>query len=78
MDHLNHFVYMFQLYFELYEQEKERYEKELKEYSARDIIPPPSDSIPVPAREGVIPSHSLQIKKERDWGSHGRLCLHVI
>ncbi|XP_025094088.1 uncharacterized protein LOC112563879 isoform X2 [Pomacea canaliculata] len=46
--------------------EKERYEKELKEYSARDIIPPPSDSIPVPAREGVIPSHSLQIKKERD------------
>ena len=58
--------HLLQLYYELYEQEKERYEKELREYSARDMVAYSEDSIPVPAREGVIPSHSLQMKKERD------------
>ncbi|XP_076465467.1 uncharacterized protein LOC143297160 [Babylonia areolata] len=54
------------LYYELYEQEKERYEKEMREYSAKDIAAYSEDSIPVPARAGAIPSHSLQMKKERD------------
>lgn len=57
---------LIQLYYEVYEQEKERYEKELRDYSARDIVIPPEDTIPVPARTGTIPSPSLQIKKERE------------
>ncbi|KAK7494942.1 hypothetical protein BaRGS_00013821 [Batillaria attramentaria] len=54
------------LYYELYEHEKERYEKEMREYSARETVAPSEDTIPVPAREGTIPSPSLQMKKERD------------
>ena len=54
------------MYYELFKQEKERYEKEMREYSARDLVAYSEDSIPVPAREGAIPSHSLQMKKERD------------
>ncbi|KAL8616535.1 hypothetical protein ACOMHN_036567 [Nucella lapillus] len=54
------------LYYELYDQEKERYEKEMREYSAKDMAAYCEDSIPVPARAGAIPSHSLQMKKERD------------
>lgn len=59
------FVY-FQLYYELYEQEKERYEQEMREYTARDTVVYTEDSVPMPAREGAIPSLSLQMKKERD------------
>jgi hypothetical protein len=54
------------MYYDLYEQEKERYTKEMQEYSARDMDAFSDDSIPLPARAGSIPSHSLQIKKEKD------------
>ncbi|KAK7110615.1 uncharacterized protein [Littorina saxatilis] len=54
------------LYYELYEQEKERYEQEMREYTARDTVVYTEDSVPMPAREGAIPSLSLQMKKERD------------